>query len=163
MKTILQACIDVEERVGEIYQQLINHPDANEELREIWQEMAADEIRHAQRIRQVRERFEASGVLICGLTADGVQELLERAGELLLEAQEGRLSLTEAIYASVELEDTFLKAHLGFAASGNQPDLQTMFKALAEADREHTVRLKAYLDRVHDGDGLVFGDGDKGS
>jgi rubrerythrin len=161
MKAILQTCIDVEERVGEIYQQLINHPDANEELREIWQEMAADEMRHAQRIRQVRDRFEVSGVITCGLTADGVQELLERAGELLLEAREGRLSLEEAIYASVELEDTFLQAHLGFAESGNQPDLQTMFKALAEADRVHTVRLKSYLNRMHDGDGLVFGDEDQ--
>jgi rubrerythrin len=160
VKAILQACIEVEERVGEIYQQLINHPDADEELREIWQEMAADELRHAQRIRQVREKFETSGVLTCGLTAEGVRELLERAGEVLLEAQEGRLSLDEAIYASVELEDTFLQAHLGFAASGNQPDLQTMFKALAEADREHTVRLQSYLDRMSDGDGLVFGDED---
>ena len=38
-----------------------------------------------------------------------------------------------------------------------------MFKALAEADREHTVRLKAYLNRMNDGDGLVFGDGDEAS
>ena len=27
MKAILQTCIDVEERVGEIYQQLVDHPD----------------------------------------------------------------------------------------------------------------------------------------
>jgi rubrerythrin len=57
----------------------------------------------------------------------------------------------------VELEDAFLKTHLGFAESGNQPDLQTMFKALAEADRQHTARLKSYLNRMNDGNGLVFG------
>lgn len=158
MKAILQTCIDIEERVGEIYQQLVNHPDANEELREIWQEMADDEMRHAHRIRQVSDRFEIAGVMACGLSAEGVQALMDRAGELLLDAQEGSLSLDEAIYASVELEDAFLQTHLGFAKSGNQPDLQTMFKALAEADREHTVRLKAYLNRMSDGDGLVFGD-----
>ena len=42
------------------------------------------------------------------------RSLFERAGEILLDAQEGSLSLDEAIYASVELEDSFLKAHLGF-------------------------------------------------
>ena len=158
MKAILQTCVDVEERVGEIYQQLVNHPDANEELREIWQEMADDEMRHAHRIRLVNDRFEIAGVMACGLSGEGVQELMDRAGEILLDAQEGSLSLDEAIYASVELEDAFLKTHLGFAKSGNQPDLQTMFKALAEADREHTMRLKSYLNRMSDGDGLVFGE-----
>ena len=158
MKAILQTCIDIEERVGEIYQQLVGHPDANDELREIWQEMADDEMRHAHKIRLVSDRFEIAGVLDCGLNLEEVQELFDRAGEILLDAQEGSLSLDEAVYASVELEDAFLKAHLGFAESGNQPDLQTMFKGLAEADREHTVRLKSYLDRMNDGDGLVFGE-----
>ena len=157
MRAILQTCIDIEERVGEIYQLLVNHPDANEELRDIWQEMAADEMRHAHRIRLVSDRFDAGGVIACSLNREGVQELFDRAGEIQLEAQEGALSLDEAIYASVELEDAFLKTHLGFAASGNQPDLQTMFKALAEADREHTARLRSYLDRINDGAGLVFG------
>ncbi|MDT8444960.1 MAG: ferritin family protein [Desulfuromonadales bacterium] len=159
MQAILQTCIDVEERVGEIYRKLVNHPDADDELREIWQQMADDEKRHAQRIRLVRERFEKAGVIACNLTLDDVQQLLERAAEILQKAQHGSLSLEEAIYASVELEDAFLAAHLGFAASGNQPDLQTMFKSLAEADREHTERLISYLKRLHDGDGLVFSDG----
>ncbi len=158
MKAILQTCIDVEERVGEIYQQLVDHPDANDELREIWQEMADDELRHAHRIRLVNDRFEIAGVVNCNLSREGVQELFDRAGEILLDVQEGNLSIDEAIYASVELEDAFMKAHLGYADSGNQPDLQTMFKALAEADREHTRRLKSYLNRMNDGDGLVFGD-----
>ena len=157
MKAILKTCVDVEERVGEIYQQLVKHPDANDELREIWQEMADDEMRHAHRIRLVSDRFDMAGVIACGLSREGVQELLDRAGELLLDAQEGSLSIDEAIYASVELEDAFLKTHIGFAESGNQPDLQTMFKALAEADRQHTVRLKSYLNRMNDGDGMVFG------
>lgn len=159
MKEILQACIAIEERVGEIYQHLVKHPDANEELREIWQEMADDEKRHAQRIRLVADRFEVAGVIACSLSLADAQGLLERVDEILLDVEEGNLSLGEAVYTSVELEDTFLQAHLGFAASGNQPDLQTMFKALAEADREHTVRLKSYLNRMHDGDGLVFTDG----
>ncbi len=159
MKAILQTCIDVEERVGEIYQQLVNHPDANDELREIWQEMADDEMRHAHRIRLVNDRFEVAGVLKCSLTNEGAQELFDRAGEILLDVQEGSLSLDEAIYASVELEDAFLKTHHGYAESGNEPDLQTMFKALAEADREHTMRLKSYLNRMNDGDGLVFDEG----
>jgi rubrerythrin len=160
MKAILQTCVDVEERVGEIYQQLVNHPDANNELSEIWQEMADDEMRHAYRIRLVSDRLEMAGVKDCGITEQEVRELLDRAGEILLDAQEGCLSLDEAIYASVELEDAFMKAHLTFAESGGQPDLQTMFKSLAEADREHTQRLKSFLERMSDGEGLVFGDED---
>ncbi len=160
MKAILQTCIDIEERVGEIYQQLMMHPDANKELRDIWREMADDEMRHAHRIRSVSDQFEIAGVLSCSLNHEEVQQLLDRAGEILLDAQEGSLSLDEAIYASVELEDAFLKTHLGLAKSGNQPDLQTMFKALAEADRVHTVRLKSFLNRLGDGDGLVINDGE---
>jgi rubrerythrin len=161
MKAILQTCIDVEERVGEIYQQLVNHPDINEELRQIWQEMADDEMRHAHRIRLVSDRLEMAGVSECGLTGEEVQALLDRAGEILLDVQEGSLSLDEAIYASVELEDEFIKAHLVFAEAGEQPDLQTMFKSLAEADREHTEKLKSYLNRMSDGTGLVFEGGDE--
>lgn len=155
MKAILQACVAVEERVGEIYQQLVHHPDAGEELRAIWQEMADDEMRHAHRIRLVSDRLEMAGLTECGLTGQAVQGLLDRAGEILLDVQEDCLSLDEAIYASVELEDAFLQAHLGMAGTGGPPDLQMMFKALAEADRKHTVRLKSYLDRMNDGAGLV--------
>jgi len=156
MKAILQTCVAIEERVGEIYQQLVHHPEASEELGEIWQEMADDEMRHAHRIRLVADRLEMAGVTECGLTGEEAQGLLDRAGEILLDVQEGCLSLDEAVYASVELEDAFLQVHLGMAASGTQPDLQMMFKALAEADREHTARLRSYLDRMHDGSGLVF-------
>lgn len=158
MKAILQTCIDVEKRVGDIYLLFVDHPDASDELRDLWRTMADDEIRHAHRIRLVGDRLEMAGVTECGLSAQEVLALLDRAGEILLDAQEGRLSLDEAIYASVELEDAFLKTHLGLAASGHQPDLQTMFKTLAEADREHTQRLKSFIERLNDGDGLVFGD-----
>ncbi len=159
MKAILQTCIDVEERVGEIYQQLVSHPDAGEDLREIWREMAEDEMHHAQRIRLTVDRLEKAGVQEYGISYDEVQALLDRAGEILLDAQEGNLSLDEAVYASVELEDAFMKAHLVFADAGGQPDLQTLFRSLAEADREHTARLNAYLKRMNDGAGLEFGDG----
>lgn len=156
MQAILKVCVDIEERVGDIYRELVNHPEANAELKEIWQQMAADEDRHAQRIRSTGDRLQMAGVTDCGLSDEQVRGLLDRAGEILLDVQEGRLSLEQAIYASVELEDEFLKAHLVFADTGGQPDLQTMFKALAEADREHTARLKGYLERMYDGHGLIF-------
>jgi len=156
MRAILQTCIDVEERVGEIYRLLAEHPQAGKELREIWLEMADDEDRHAQRIELVGERLENAGVRECGLSAREILALLDRAGEILQETQEDKLSLEDAPYVTVELEDAFLQAHLGMAAAGSQPDLQTMFKTLAEADRRHTERIRSYLDRLHDGSGLVF-------
>jgi rubrerythrin len=159
MKAIMQTCIDIEERVGEIYQQFVKLPAASEELREIWQEMADDELRHANRIRLTVDRLEMAGIRDLGMSGEEVQQLLDRAGEILAEAQEGKLSVEEAIYASVELEDQFMKAHLVFAEAGDQPDLKMMFKSLAEADREHTAKLRSFLDRMHDGAGLVF-DGD---
>lgn len=163
MIAALKICIDIEERVGDIYRELAKHPDANDELRGIWTEMAADEDRHAYRIRLTSDRLEMAGVCDFGVNDEEMRGLFDRAGEVLLDAQEGRLSLEEAIYASVELEDAFLKAHLVFADTGGQPDLQMMFKALAEADREHTARLKAYLERIPDGQGLVFGDPEEGA
>lgn len=156
MHAILQTCIAVEERVEAIYRALAGHPEANEELRQIWQEMADDEARHAHRIRLVVDRLELAGVTALDLTADEVQALLDRAGELLQEAEEGTLSLEAAVYATVELEDAFMAAHLAYGQAGHQPDLQTMFRALAEEDRKHVAQLKSYLDRMNDGAGLQF-------
>lgn len=158
MHAVLQTCIAVEERVGAIYAELVNHPEADAELKAIWQGMADDEYRHAHRIRLVADRLEMAGLHDPGLDAARAQALLDRAGELLDDAIQGRLTLSEALYASVELEDEFMQAHLVYADAGGQPDLQTMFKFLAEADREHTQALKSYLDRLGDGAGLEFTD-----
>ncbi len=161
MKAILKTCIAVEERVGEIYQQLVAHPDANEELREIWQAMASDEAKHAYRIQLIADRLESAGVTKLNLNADQVQSLFDRAGEILLDVQEQNLSIDEAVYASVELEDAFMQVHLNYGEAGGQPDLQTMFLVLAEEDRKHTAQLKAYLERIPDGTGLEFSDFDE--
>jgi rubrerythrin len=163
MKAILQTCNDIENRVGEIYQQLVNHPDASAEQREIWQDMPHDALCHAHRIRLAADRLEMAGIKECGVTDLEVQGVFDRADEIFHDAQAGTLSLDEAIYASVELEDVFMKAHLVLANAGGQPALQTMCKTLAEADREHTTRFNASLDRMQDGSGLVFDDGDPAS
>ena len=91
MKAILQTCIDIENRVGEIYQQLVNHPDASAELREIWQAMAHDELRHAHRIRLVADRLEMARIKECGVTDLEVQGLFDRADEIFHDAQAGNL------------------------------------------------------------------------
>jgi rubrerythrin len=163
MKAILQTCIDIENRVGKIYQQLVDHTDVSTEFREIWQAMADDELRLAHRIRLVADRLEMAGIKECGVTDLEVLGLFDRAEEIFDDAQTGTLSLVEAIYAFVEREDAFTKAHLVFADAGGQPDLQTMYKTLAEADREHTARLKAYLDPMQVSVGLVLNDGDTAS
>ena len=161
MNAIMQTCIDIEERVGEIYQQFVKLTGASEELREIWQEMADDEMRHAHRIRLTVDRLEMAGVSDFGLTGDRVQHLLDCATDIYADAQEGKLTVEDAVYASVELEDEFLQAHLVYADAGDHAELKTMFASLAEADREHVARLKSYLDRLNDGAGLVFGGGDQ--
>lgn len=156
MNPILQTCVNIEMRVAGIYRELVNHPEATDELREIWTEMAEDEVRHAKRIRLVADRLEVAGIGGASMSAEEVQRLLDRANEIYDQVQNCELSLTEAVYASVELEDEFLKAHLNYADAGNQPDIQTLFKFLAEEDRQHTLKLRQFLDRMHDGEGLVF-------
>ncbi|MCK4535563.1 MAG: hypothetical protein KAT93_01035 [Desulfuromonadales bacterium] len=158
MNSVLEICVDIERRVGAIYRELVRHPEANNELREIWQEMAEDEARHAERIQLVADRLDVAGMTDVGLTAEQAQALLDRAAEIYDDVVEGRLSISDAVYASVELEDEFMKAHLNYSDTGGQPDLQTLFKFLAEEDRQHTVRLKKYLNRMNDGKGLVFED-----
>ena len=156
MNPILQTCLNIESRVGTIYRELTKHPEASDELQDIWLEMAEDELRHAKRIRLVADRLEISGITEVGLSADQAQALLDRANELYGQVAEGSLSLADAIHASVELEDEFLKVHLNYADVGGQPDLQTLFKLLAEEDRQHTLRLRKYLARLNDGAGPVF-------
>lgn len=156
MHPVLRTCIDIETRIAGIYQGLADHPQADGELQEIWTEMAEDELRHAKRIHLVADRLELAGMDGPGLSAQDMQRLLDRTDEVLEQVIGLDLSLVDAIYASVELEDEFLKAHLNYADVAGQPDLQTLFKFLAEEDRQHTVRLRQYLARLNDGNGLVF-------
>lgn len=156
MNPVLQTCVNIEMRIGSIYRKLTELPDASDDLRDIWKEMAEDEARHAQRIRLVADRLEIAGITDPGLSMEQMQALYDRASEIYEQVVEGALSVTEAVYASVELEDEFLKAHLNYAEVGGQPDLQTLFKFLAEEDRQHTARLRKYLDQLDDGAGLVF-------
>lgn len=156
MNPVLQTCVNIEMRVAGIYRELVNHPEATDELIKIWTEMAEDEVRHAKRIRLVADRLEIAGIGDVGVAAEDVQMLLDRANEIYDQVLNCELSLTDAVYASVELEDEFLKAHLNYADIGNQPDLQTLFKLLAEEDRQHTLKLRQFLDRMHDGEGLIF-------
>ena len=158
MNPVLQTCVNIEMRIGSIYRELTELPDASDELKDIWREMAEDEARHAHRIRLVADRLEIAGVTDHGLSLEQMQALYDRASEIYERVIEDALSVTEAVYASVELEDEFLKAHLNYAEVGGQPDLQTLFKLLAEEDRQHTARLRAYLDQQDDGAGLVFED-----
>ncbi|MDH3999050.1 MAG: hypothetical protein OET90_09465 [Desulfuromonadales bacterium] len=152
MQAILKSCIQIEERVGSIYHELSQHPTASKELKSIWREMAEEEIKHAHRIQLVAARLQAAGITDLGLDATQTLSLFDRAGELLLEAQQQSLSIEQAIYATVELEDAFMQVHLSYGSAGKQPDVQTMFRALAEEDRQHTARIKAYID--HGADGL---------
>mgnify|MGYP001478962622 CR=1 FL=1 len=156
MQAILKLCVQVEERVGSIYAELAQYPSADPELHTIWQAMAEDEVQHAYRIRVIADRLHLAGVSELNLDPDLVQSLFDRAGEILQEVQEQSLSVDEAIYASVELEDAFMQVHLNYGDAGGQPDLQTMFRLLAEEDRKHTAQLKAYLERMPDGTGLEF-------
>ncbi len=156
MDSVLQTCVSIEMRVASIYKELVNHPEATGELKSIWTEMSEDEVRHAKRIRLVADRLDIAGIADAGMSADQAQTLFDRANEIYDQVQSGELSLSDAVYASVELEDEFLKAHLNYAEVGNQPDIQTLFKFLAEEDRQHTLRLRKFLDRMHDGEGLVF-------
>lgn len=158
MNSVLQTCVEIEKRVAAIYGQLVEHPEATDELKDIWREMAEDELRHARRIRLVADRLDLAGVTDVGVSPDQVQALFDRATEIYDVVIAGDLSVTDAVYVSVELEDEFLKAHLNYGDVGNQPDLQTLFKFLAEEDLQHTARLKKYLDRMNDGAGLVCED-----
>ena len=69
MQAILQTCVQIEERVGAIYAELAQHPEANEELQQLWQEMADDEARHAKRIRLVADRLDEAALLVGSLRA----------------------------------------------------------------------------------------------
>jgi len=156
MNPVLETCVKIELRIADIYKGLVDHTEADRELKDIWTEMAEDELRHAKHIGLVADRLEIAGIGAVGMSAADVQRLSDRAAEIYEQLRKNRLSLTDAVYASVELEDEFLKAHLNYADVAGQPDLQTLFKFLAEEDRQHTVRLRKYLDRMTDGSGLVF-------
>ncbi len=156
MQEIIRICIAIEERVGEIYSALALYPNADAELRALWTELAAEEAGHARKIQQVTEHLTPETLMTAGVDHETVQALLERADEVLQSVRNGELSVTEALFTSVELEDQFMKVHLLCAEAGQQGNLQQMYSDLAAEDRSHTERLKANLQRYSDG--MIFED-----
>ena len=158
MQAILSTCRQIEEQVGEIYRQLASYPGADGRLREMWRTMAEEEARHAERIHLIANRLESAGLQALSLDAQQAQQLLDRAAEIFADVQQQRLTVGQAIYVSVELEDAFMEAHLAYGAVDSHPDLRTLFKSLAEEDRRHTEALKSYLQDMAKDSVLVFAD-----
>ncbi|PLX72539.1 MAG: hypothetical protein C0614_13810 [Desulfuromonas sp.] len=158
MQAILSTCRQVEEQVGAIYRQLASYPGADGRLREIWRTMAEEEARHAERIHLLASRLESVGLQNLKIEPQQVQQLLDRAAEILDDVQQQRLTVGQAIYVSVELEDAFMEVHLSYSAVDSHPDLQTLFKSLAEEDRRHTEALNSYLQDMANDSMLVFAD-----
>lgn len=158
MQAILSTCRQVEEQVGAIYRQLASYPGADGRLREIWRTMAEEEARHAERIHLLANRLESAGQQAFRLEPQQAQQLLDRAAEIFADVQQQRLTVGQAIYVSVELEDAFMEAHLAYGEVDSHPDLQTLFKSLAEEDRRHTEALKSYLQDMAKDSVLVFAD-----
>jgi len=158
MQAILSTCRQVEEQVGAIYRNLASYPGADRRLREIWRTMAEEEARHGERIQLLANRLQSVGLQDFRLEPQRVQQLLDRAAEILDDVQQQRLTVDQAIYVSVELEDSFMEVHLGYGAVDSHPDLQTLFKSLAEEDRRHTEALKGYLQDMGSKSAPVFAD-----
>lgn len=143
----LAICAEIETVVSQIYKALADQLPEEGELREIWKEMADDELEHA-RLLQFAQRLDPKN------TFDGFNLDATQLGQLLVQVKEiYDLALInvwdekESVRMMLELEEEFRQVHIRFAANLKDASMQKMFEKLGKADELHVERLRSYQQR----------------
>lgn len=148
MIKFLTSCALVEDAAARIYSEMATAASAvnNEELRDIWLEMAKDEEDHAHQLRMAA-RLSRESVFVGAASIGDIDPgaLITRAGSLLDQIVAGQLSDLDMLRLAQQLEGDFNSLHATAALAFKDESMKKMFKALAREDSKHVARLKAKL------------------
>lgn len=146
MRNFLHECYKIEQLAAKTYQQFAERMDYPENIRQIFQEMADDEMEHARIIDMVIQTPGHELVVTPGLSAGQVDEKLRLAKALLVSAEHSDLSADAALQLALDAEAQLVEVHANQSLIPGNPEMTDFFSTLTQYDCEHVDKLRACLD-----------------
>jgi len=146
MKIFLEECCTIEKLAARIYRQFAERTHYPENIRQIFLEIAEDEM---ERARIIDKLIQAPGyglVTTPGLPDQKVDEKLQLAKALLFNAEHSELSACDALQLALESEARLVEVHANQALIPGSPTLTAFFSALFQCERAHVDTLRACLE-----------------
>ncbi len=143
-KIFLQTCISIEELCAELYHYYSRAYEDIPEASRLWKKTALEEEDHRQHfmlaVRLMNEtEFKVSGNHL--IKAYSIQNKLRY---LLNQVSHSTPELLTAVTKAIEMEDVLADLHAHISLNFNDSNMQNLFRALSEADRDHISALKQY-------------------
>jgi rubrerythrin len=147
MQGFLNDCHQIELLAGEIYGTLAAGTGYADEVRELFQRLAADELDHSRQIDLALHVPEDLAGAVSRIAGAQVGAMLKRVTQMLKGVTRSRLSEEEALRLALEMEQKFVKIHLDNAVHFKDPRVIALFQSLARSDEAHLDTLRDYLTR----------------
>ncbi len=138
----LSVCAEIEDVVGNIYQELAERVECDAQLRALWTQMAHDEEAHAMQIRFAMRLPASQAFKSQTLPVAQAERLLQSARGILAGARTSSVNERLALRLSLKLEEDFLAIHIGSAMAFQDDSLRQMLNCLGSADRDHVEKLR---------------------
>jgi rubrerythrin len=110
------------------------------ELKDPWQRLAGDEIRHAEWMRTLRARIQDGSVRLSRQHMATTGQVLDGIDHMEIEmarAQEGNVSVVAALAIGVQLERSILERDWYRSFETDSAELQRVFQSLAAETAKH--------------------------
>ena len=146
MRIFLEECYTIEKLAARIYLQFAGRTHYPESIRQIFLEIAEDEMEHARIIDKVIQAPGYGLVTTPGLSDEKIDEELQLAKALLFSAEHSELSACDALQLALESEAKLVEVHANQASIPGSPTLTAFFTALFQCERAHVDTLRACLD-----------------
>lgn len=140
----IDRCKRFELKCAELYYHFARSFADNTPLSRLWSKTALEEESHAQQFAMAARM---QGVGMSGVNTDltkamvTLQKLEEKVDQLMASA----LSEAEALNLAVKLEEQMAVLHMSTIVIFADSELEKLFQAMMDHDREHVEALRAYL------------------
>jgi len=145
--TLLEMLATHEELISNLYKiyagKIISHND-------FWSKIAAEEIEHAQWIRNLQEKIKENLVLF----KEGrfskwvVQSSLDYTQKKIIEAQNNPITAVEALNTALERERSMIESKVFEIFKSDAKELEIVLAALSAGTQDHIERLQEALNEV---------------
>lgn len=152
MQKFLADCAQLEAALGQLYRRFSTTLNAHPETARFFQELAAEEDRHANAVRLVARlvrNFTGKAELVPGVEAlvPPMQDDVAKATAVL--DRGGTLTEKTALALALRIESTILEGHSAEAVVTDSRELQGTLAMLATDTREHRERIRRQLAQAH--------------
>lgn len=115
---------------------------------EFWRKMADDELRHAETMRWLSERFQKDEEIYKRIDAHALRRSLFYLKEQMALVDDIEPSHAAAVNIALDLEETFLEKNLFAVREEDPPDVREFFQEATLELKDHVRRLREEKQRI---------------